>query len=1460
MNARKINSNTSLVKNGNFEQAYDSWKVDAPFVVIKDDAWEGDRIRFISLSDGGKVVQTIEIPIDQDRPGTRYHLRFLYQNTYKTSSGTVIIGKNGPEDSKLEIELPAGGILVDTDPLELRLLLVEQYLPLGLAFEAGDSINVTLISPKRNAGDSVNAAIALTRIELHVELDSLELVTVSNDEQIFAPDQVLHLCLGATEKSHTLTFKVKPGNPWTDTPAAVWIGANPLEAIVTSPALGINQKIELPWHFNCPDLQGSPPYLFDLNIYSMYTADPFTIPVSLGHHRLVMNVLKGADFFPVLEYGQKVLLEVEVRSFYTQLPISGQKVTWRWGIQDLQAADTDGEGKASLDWQPEAIHEGVQLITASVSSPYYNSVDQVQTFEIRVLKEDPWNAVRVQFEGMAETIWGDRSGYPDRGAPYPFTVRFPEDSALQGTQVALCWSEGHHTPGELAVTADPDFEELVDVTGDVLPLTLHCGDQRDAVFGLYLTSPALLRDSRNNAMSLAHNKLKIGEVRGANKDPVVDETDSVYCMVQVLTLSGEPAVDVQVDWVCSNGRFTSYTGIGGWASMFDTPSDAGEYTMEAHIQAREDAPPLIHSFPILALQASGWQDDIDFLIDGKSYSSEPTSFLFRRDKPHTFEIIPKHTDSPFIGKEIILDWRKGVNPDLGLVFDPPLGSAVLLTSTGIKWKIVSGTNRSGLFELEATSAYLQQKRELTGRLMAEKFDDEVTLVFDQTASPIGRRELYPCIGKVHQLTLLPNAFSPLQGIQVLYHASSLPEGTVITPEMRTAALITAGGVRYVLDCPARLGKESFWLFFEFRWDPLFRTSTQNFQLDHNKVKVSAVRNAAVDPVLSKGERARLEIQYKSPFTETAVAGKQVQWGNSRVSSVTDSNGWAQHDYEPKSEGLNQIRAQVVNSYDGSVDGRDFDVRVLEFDPWMDLNVVTDDQPLQPWGKSAMFPRHNTEFNISVSANEGSYLHGKPLALGLTGASPSELELKMEPVSLGRWQPLDGDLHFRSTATAKKDESFYFRFAASRLLELSPPCAVSLGTASKAMKLSGLGSLHETVDWGTTINAQVTLESTLSGKPIVGMRVIWESEGNELSTTHSNFYGVARFSFTPRTSGSMQLTARAGDETASQSLTFSYIVNEPRKMLEMGIDHQTGFPGDEVSAYVLVVSSHTGEALQDVAVEWRFKSVSLKPTITDVHGKASIKFPLPEGTGHHVLIASVGGAEIGRDAISLVVELLPLPPDITELTLSKPAVFLDNAVTAIARVTNVPPGTEVVWSFTGLPESTSVTDDQGMTAPTFFPTQIPDSSFADVTATVCEGTDDALTRSTKVCVSSSGNPVYSNSFTFVNETLILLPLQFSVAIRQNRDIAIKIQVRESLVGSDLAIFCTQSNVTFDPPAGEYHKVDEWFAWTMNIQAPVGTDFVAVIGARGLSGSTGVRCRVIEQGPESAPDFIIEPDDH
>jgi hypothetical protein len=158
-----------------------------------------------------------------------------------------------------------------------------------------------------------------------------------------------------------------------------------------------------------------------------------------------------------------------------------------------------------------------------------------------------------------------------------------------------------------------------------------------------------------------------------------------------------------------------------------------------------------------------------------------------------------------------------------------------------------------------------------------------------------------------------------------------------------------------------------------------------------------------------------------------------------------------------------------------------------------------------------------------------------------------------------------------------------------------------------------------------------------------------------------------------------------------------------------------------------------------------------------------------------------------------------------------------------------------------------------------PTQIPDSNFASVTATIQGGTDDESTRSTTVCVSSSSNPVYSESFTYVNDTVILLPLQWTVGVRQNRDIAIRIQVRGLLAGSYLAIFCTDSRVTFDPPAGEYHLVEEWFTWTMNVQAPVGIDFAAAFCARGVIGSTGVKCRVVEQDSDSPPAFIIEPDD-
>jgi len=77
-------------------------------------------------------------------------------------------------------------------------------------------------------------------------------------------------------------------------------------------------------------------------------------------------------------------------------------------------------------------------------------------------------------------------------------------------------------------------------------------------------------------MSLARNLVKVGEVREANKSPVVDEQESVLLRVQVVHViaSGDGGAVVNGIGRLEDSPWNlvpTVTGAGGWASLLYTP-------------------------------------------------------------------------------------------------------------------------------------------------------------------------------------------------------------------------------------------------------------------------------------------------------------------------------------------------------------------------------------------------------------------------------------------------------------------------------------------------------------------------------------------------------------------------------------------------------------------------------------------------------------------------------------------------------------------------------------------------------------------------------------------------------------------------------------------------------------------------------------------------------------------------
>jgi hypothetical protein len=1319
MNKRAINTNTNLVANGDFQEDYDHWidLVNPSGVSVSTGQWRGENIKFMSLANRASVYQLLTVPADRGASAS-YHLSVLYE-TVHTEPGTVKIGKEG-STQELELLLPPAGSPQDTvNRLDLNLIELTTYLDFDI--HQGDRLRVTLISPSNT---TISQQIRLARITLHFELAPLQLLQCHIDGQRFTPDQTMYLCLGAAgASSHELSVEPVEESPWLSTEVALWSEDNPLEAITTLPALGENQRIELPWTIDCPDLEGDEARLLTLALYSKYTAPPFPIAVSLGHHRLVMEVVQEAAYFPVIEYEESVELVVLVRSHYTEAPVSGQEVIWRLGDEVLYRGTTDGEGKARFDYQPTTA--GIQDIEASVASPYYESGQVAQSLQVRALASDPWKSVGVSFNNTNIAVWGEKTGYPDRGGDYRLGAGFSSDSPLLGTEVWLLWEGEPHA--ELAVTVSPDLAVPVGVPvgGEQwLDWVLHCGDIKDGRFGLRLGCSRLLRTTVSNAMSLARNSVKIGEVREANKSPVVDEGDDVYCMLQVLSLNNQPVLNARVDWVGPRGTVTSYTGEGGWASVIDKPTEAGAYSLTAQVKVRDDGSTLDREFQVTALATSQWKDEVTFFLDGRDVIPAGLNFkpgvVCQRGRSHVLRLEPS-PGSAFIGQRIALNGHGGVHPGLGLVFTPDLGVERVLTDAGLEWEISSGTDISGLFGLEVHSNHLPEKRELNGRLFASSLAQEATLVLDQTPAVPDRGAVYPCIGAIHNITLWTPAFSPLHGLRIGW--AGAPPDWIITPPIGQPPSITAGGGRFQFDLSATQQGGDFRVYFGFPYLPLdWSTIDFPFKLAHNKLKVGAIHNAATDPVLSKNESARLEIQYLSSFTDQPVEGASVQWqegvGQSRI-SLTGPGGWAPYASRPQAAGPNQVTARVDNPYDGTQAGETFDVYALETDPWRDLMVHTDDQQPQPWAQSTFFPRRDSEFNFLLSANEDSVLYGQTLTLGLTGTGPAELALEPGPVVLGVPRQLTAaGLPFTLKAGDIKDAGFSLRLAASRLLERSPLHAVSLGTTSQLIKFKAMDSILQVIDWGTEFKARVTLVSVITGKPLAGVSVVWESQGLEPIRTTTNFHGVATVSFVPVKSGLVALTATAGDAVHSDSITINFTVNEPRRIQDVSSPELSGYPGDEVSAQVTVVSL-SGKVLEGVEVMWRFEGVSLEPTLTGADGKANVHFKLPVAAGERALIASVRGGETGWDSARLVFTMVEDEPVLEDITTDTPTIRLGDNVIAWVKVVGRNGGVEmenveVTWRFPDQVLLPSSSDKNGIAKVTFKPDKL---GTYDLTATL-----------------------------------------------------------------------------------------------------------------------------------------------
>ncbi|SEN51883.1 hypothetical protein [Pseudomonas sp. NFACC39-1] len=1261
MNKPIILANENLVLNGDFEESTDYWTegpIQGDLGVMRD--WydeEGQYLRFLTIGNGASLSQALTAPKD---PGAqaRYVLTFLCETRHTESGRLVISSDKQPQEQ--EILLPPGPArdveqdqarLRDGQPLAYRPIVYN--VPLDLPFSAQDTLTVSIYSPL-NAPDDDVSAVRITRINLQLHLEPAVMQTFRLDEQSLPATGPLYVCLGASgDLAHQLAFVPDPGNAWVGTSAALSSDDNPQGAVVATPVWGVDHPLDSAWILDCPAIGEDGPYLFSMDLVNQFAAEAYPVQVSLGHHRLAFREVLEAAYYPVLEYAQSVRLGVQVTSYYTGQPLSDRTVNWTSTTgQVTGVAVTRTDGWAYFDFQPT--QAGDTEIQASVESLYYASGVLTQTLTVRVLATDPWKDVLAVVEGV-ESRWEEKTGYPNRGSDYPLDLKLPAASPLQGADLSLHWSGDPYE--QLGVVVSPALEAPVPVTGAELAWTLTSEDEYDGRFELQLVCSKLLQPSPKKAMSLARNLVRVGEVREANKFPVVDENESVLLRVQVLHFvvsgDGDPVINAQVEWKTGDVTLSTVTtGIGGWASVLYTPQSAGDKVIIASIKAHGEAVAVEHPFDVTAIATSPWKNEVSILLDDEVVERNALGVLCRRGQTHTLKVVPE-PGSTWIGKNISLHWR-GAAPDIGLV-PSDLGAAKPLVAAGAQWTLASQVNSStsSLFELELRLESVSLVRELTGRLVSENLTEEVSLRLDQITAALDAQALYPCLGAVHRFSVLPNALSPLVGLEstLAWSGTSAEElGATVRPALNLAQPINDGGAIWTLDFTASQQPGEFALAWAV---PAldFVATAKPMTLAHNKVRIHAWRDAPVDPVPGQ-EPAWLWVQVVSHFTGLAVDQVPVSWTAGRTSTQpTNAEGWSGFAVAPASAGTQAVRASVSSRYDGYEEERPFEVTALASDPWAGLTVRFDGAAAQPWGEKTYFPRRKGEHLFELMAPENSPLFERELTLGMTGTGPTELGISFLPDPLGmpREFPREG-LRFTLKAGDLKDGSFALRLASQRLASLSPANAMSLGEGEQVLEIRWDSAVHQTLDWEQELVEQVSVVSSISGKPIAGVTVTWRGDDLGEVTTVTDYYGVARVRYVPTTPGAAQLTATVGEGQYAASVALSYFLHEPREIQSLTSDKTNGHIGELVSAVVTVVSAMTGEPLEDVEVRWEYPHITIAPTRTNAEGQAPVQFRL-SGVRKGVLRAIVKGGYAGWEVAGLAFELLP--NDMTWLQEFKP---------------------------------------------------------------------------------------------------------------------------------------------------------------------------------------------------------------
>ncbi|EJM16116.1 hypothetical protein PMI21_03043 [Pseudomonas sp. GM18] len=909
-------SDHNFIDNGSFKEELTGWVInDERKVTHQEGQWQGEMVGFMNAVNMGEGSQEITLAaIPRPEPGKAdYMLIFWYEAVRLPPDAVgklrITPGLGGEKElilvpsrkAETEQEMPHDGPLLD-----LNLSLYEEPLSLD---PAETTVTFAVISPD-NGGVGRPGAVRFTFAQLLLYLEALQLDSLTVDGESQDPGEPLRLCFGG---DHEIALRVSVDNAWHGTSAGLLVEnavVNPDGLLNASPPWGIEHRIDEPWTIFCQRKMEDTEIERTLAVRSQYTADKYLLHTICGHFRLDVVAVREAAYYPVIDLNQSVELVVQVLSHFTRMPLANREVTFTLESPgtELLRQNSDENGEVRLTWTPDT--EGDWKIEAKVGS-YYKPEEALHTFDVRVLKADPWLSAKFSLDGPPrEWIWGEKTGYPCRGASHEMQVVLPGDHALSGTELAVHWNS-EDTPGGAGVTLVPEFGAGKTVEGNEVVWSMACENRRDSDFEFTVRCSKLLDPSPPQKLHLSHNSLVINDPRQSSKFPAVGGPDLMLSVDVHSKVPGVGAVSgVKVFWRIDAGPETELpTGVNGRVQFPFKPVAEGDFVVTVRVDSDYDASDPAHEFNLVVLGENPWAKLAAVTLDGRSEGSVG-HICFRNAPEVELKIMP--VEDHLIGELLTVELVNESGPDLKFDVRPDPVVSRPMTREGLSYQVSSTSSISSRFQLIVRHDDLDPNAQ-QGILLSQVLQEEGTLTLDEVEVP-AENTVYACRGAKHASSFTPGADSPITGLMM---AAKLKEGDDFAMRLTPEAVrkIESAGLAWELDATSTTNNGEQGVVFNLP-EAGFDFPVQPVSLGHNRVVITEVREPSFDPVV--GETVDMQIKTQSFYTQREVPGLLLTFRHGEVSTPvpTLESGWAVFHFTATRAGPVEVIATVPSPYDG----------------------------------------------------------------------------------------------------------------------------------------------------------------------------------------------------------------------------------------------------------------------------------------------------------------------------------------------------------------------------------------------------------------------------------------------------------------------------------------------------------------------------------------------------------------